>query len=657
MDFFLWACALAMFASFVSPGFAQEALLEKFSPQERETADESENILQELLGAPLDLNCATPAELQRLPFLSRRQIDTFVAQRKNEIYFSKIEEALAALQVHGDTLALCRAIFKASPPPSRPSEKSWSAHLLWRSGRPANIDGRWPGPKYRSYQRLLLQRKNMQAGLLLERDAGESRWDDHRVFYLKWQQYADRGWQIIAGNYQIEWGHGLAFWSPYRTGITSDVQAPARRWGRGVRPFLSAYENFSLCGATVWQRWRALHFLAFAGRQKYDAHLRQEEYAVRYRDSGYHRSAAEIAARKNLVENAGGGGIVIGEGMRSLGLLLYASRYSRAWQVDDPGVDHFAFTGKRNAVASITGSWREQELFASFEIAASQSGGKAGSLAFAAEYNHWAWALAFHHAEVDFHSPHGLSPADDDRAPAGSTGYEAGLSFRPVKAAHAEFFHHHSQNLWRTSALPLPSRRRRWGCNFEWRGPAQAHFILRYYRSGSEYLLRPPDRPFALQLPQELESVRFELRQRFSRKIEMRPRLDFARESRQQMEMLASQSMGAAETAWRRQNIATPWGMALSLDFTCRLSPGVQLSFRQAIFDTSVPIYAYENDLPGVFTVQALRERGARRYIYVHLQAWERIGMSGKIAETEARISALQTHKSFSWNAQIDWAF
>jgi hypothetical protein len=302
----LWGCSLIVFASFLSLCFAQEALLEKYSQQEQESGDEAENILQELLAAPLDLNQATPAELRRLPFLSRYQIDAFLAHRKTVIYYSSLDEAIAALRVRGDTLALCRSAFRVSLPPGLRAEEDWQAHLRWRLGRPAETDARWPGPPYRNYQRLQIRRGEIRAGALLERDPGESDWDDHLAFYVQWQkQHTQSGWKIVLGNYQIEWGHGLAFWSSYRTSISADAHAAARLWGRGVRPFLSSSENSALHGGALLRHRHALHFLSFASVQKYDAHLRDGMYAVRYNTSGYHRSARKWWNEKTCGKKSG----------------------------------------------------------------------------------------------------------------------------------------------------------------------------------------------------------------------------------------------------------------------------------------------------------------------------------------------------------------
>ncbi len=649
---------LAVLASFFTSCFAQEALLEKFFQQEQESGDGAENILQELLAAPLDLNLAAPAELLRLPFLSREQIAAFLAHRKTAVYYSNLEEALAALRVSGDTLALCRHVFKTSAPPGVKAEQPWQANVRWRIGRPPEIDPRWPGPAYRHYQRLQVQWGEIQTGALFERDAGESRWDDHRAFYLQWQgQRAEQGWRMIAGSYQIEWGHGLAFWSPYLTSISSDVHAPARHRGRGVRPFLSSSENSSLYGGAVLRHWRALQILSFASAQKYDAHFRGTTHAVRYNDSGYHRSTREISEQKNLQERAWGGGLQIGTAGHALGLLVYTAHYSHPWQADDAAVDHFAFTGKHNAVASLTGHWRERDLYGSFEIAASRSGGKAGSVIVAGEQRHWAWTMAWHYAEVDFHSPHGLNPSEGTNTPAGATGYEAGLTCQPVPAVTGEFYYQRAQNLWQTSTLPFPPQHRRCGGTITWKAHRQLHFLLRYHRSGNEYLAHRNSGVLAApQLPQQIETIRFELAQWFADRLRLRPRLDFARELRQQTVILTLATAPGYQPTLRRQNTAGPWGAALSLDFAWRISARIHFSFGQAVFDTAVPVYYYENDLPGIFTVQALRERGARRYIYLHLKAFGHARLGLKFAETNREVSTFLAQTQRAWGVQIDWA-
>jgi hypothetical protein len=293
-------------------------------------------------------------------------------------------------------------------------------------------------------------------------------------------------------------------------------------------------------------------------------------------------------------------------------------------------------------------------LAGSFEIAASYHGGKAGSLVVTGEQKQWAWTLALHHVEVNFHSPHGQGPAENSNSASGETGYEAGLTARPLARLTGEFYYQRAQNLWRTSTLPFPASRHRFGGNIEWRAQTQLQFLLRYCHSGNEYLQRTA-LAFSQQLPRWTENVRIELSQWFADKFRLRPRMDFARELRRQTELIPPGATPAQAHEWHRRDAAGPWGAALALDFTWRASTRVALSFRQAIFDTSVPIYYYENDLPGIFTVQALRERGTRRYIYLQLKAFGQVNLSGKIVETEQQASAFRMQKKLSWGAQIDW--
>ena len=180
--------------------------------------------------------------------------------------------------------------------------------------------------------------------------------------------------------------------------------------------------------------------------------------------------------------------------------------------------------------------------------------------------------------------------------------------------------------------------------------------LLRYSRSGNEYLWRNgTGLILEQQLPRQTENIRLELAQWFAHKIKWRPRLNFARELRQRTELIQPAS-DLHELEWRRQDTAGPWGAALALDCIWHISKKFHVSFGQVIFDTEAPIYYYENDLPGIFTVPALRERGARRYIYLHLKAFGRASLSAKIAETEQQIApAMPPRIRRSWGVQMDW--
>lgn len=626
-------------AGLATSGFAQEDLLEKFLQSEQEYDETSESWLQELLAAPWDLNRVEAAELQRLPFLAQTQVNAFLAQREREVYFSDLEQALFALQVHGDTLALCRTIFTASLPPALRSRKTFDFALRSRSGEPATVEPSWQGPKYRWYNRIRMQYGAIHFGALTERDPGEVRWDDHRAWHLEWR--LPRG-RVLFGNFQTEWGMGLAQWGPYAATMASDVRAAARRIGRGVTPFLSSNESAMYEGiavSQVWKHWAAFAFVSAINR---DVTLDETQSAINFRSSGYHRTASELAQRDNLRERAGGGTLQyrFGRG-RAIGALFYLAHFNRAWQAANPAVDFFNFTGTQNELLSLAGSWQWTKQAINFEIAQSRSHGKAAAFVFSTEEGWLHATIALFHADRNFHSLQGRSLAGSDDPPQGESGYSAGLRLQPRKNLYVEIYYQREQKLWRTQALLLPPHASRTGVHLEWRAAADLRLRLRYSFAGNEGLVHTREQ--TLQTTSGIERFRCELEHRLATRLVFKPRFDLVR--------ARPARPNAAPSTTNVQRPGTAMAMEVSYQFSSRFS----LNFRQSHFDSFLPIYQYERDLPGSFTSVALRERGFRRYIYWYLTLHPNLSVTGKISGVQPDFFSTTARSSFTWGLQLDW--
>lgn len=631
----------ALAFSLTLPCLAQEDLLEKFSQQEQESDTASESWLQELLNAPRDLNRSSAAELQRLPFLTHSQINAFLAQRNREIYFTNLEAALLALQVRGDTLAFCRTIFIISPPPTVHTNPAWSATVRTRSGVPATIEANWLGPEHRLYHRVQSAYGAFHLGALTERDPGEVQWNDHRVWYVEWQPARNR---VLVGNFQAEWGLGLAQWGPYAATITSEVHAASHRWGRGLVPYLSTNESAGYKGVAASHEGRHWATFAFISSNPRDVTLRDNQIVVGYRTSGYHRTASEIAQRDNLRERTSGAALQYRFGAgRELGFMYHSVRFSRAWQVDNRRESFFDFIGTRNEVFSLAGAWQWTKSALSFEIAQSRSQGKAAALTLSIQEEWLSWTLALFHADRNFHSPHGRSLAESDSPIQAESGYALGLTWQPHAHVRGEFFYQREQSLWRTNTLPLPPQARHAGAQIEFKILPDLRMRWRYTFAENERL----ETVFGqiLQTRHGIERWRGELEQKLSARLRLRPRVDVVRPRKS--------GLVTATPSTSQQNTV---GMALSLELLWQISSKVTLNVRQSHYDSALPIYQYERDLPGVFTVVALRERGIRRYIYGHLKLHPNFSLAGKISFREPERDTASARSSLAWGLQFDWA-
>jgi hypothetical protein len=632
---------------------AQEILLEKLSEQEAENNPEAENALLELLSHPLDANRLSHEDLSHLPFLTRAQIDGFLTQRKTRGGFKNLDEALAVLEVAGDTLALCREIFFVSPPKSSLPPRLTTR---WRITRPATIDDSWLGAPYRAYERATFTAGDFSLGVLAERDPGERRWDDHRLFYGRWQRGENtKGWQLLAGNYQIEWAQGLALWGPYATSTSADVHAASRREGRGLLPYLSGDENAALRGGAFSWRQRNFFLLAFTSSQRLDVTLRDSASAENFYVSGYHRTRTELARYKTLRERMAGAAMKFKWRNRlELGLLAYRSKYDKSWIRPDLAVGHFDFTGQTNDVLDLFFSWTTNELQTHLEVAKSRSGGIAGSVVMSGEAAALRWTAESHYYARDFHSPHGRGAGSFGDPPQNEFGYSLGLGKRLRRGLTGEFFATKSRELWRTRALPLPGSQLTTGARLEWKIRRDLTMHLRWQRTREDEIIdagrasaSTAVMPFShiiardLIAPQFRQSGRWRLDYRASPTLRLTSRLDLAWQPYFQTEPDADPQLA----------------LALSEELRWAITTWLIITSRYTLFDVpaSTAIYQYEQDLPGVFTSVALRERGRRAYIYLRYLSALGFELSLKLAVTERERSIFDQIRSISRGAQIDW--
>ncbi|MDZ7362712.1 MAG: helix-hairpin-helix domain-containing protein [candidate division KSB1 bacterium] len=621
---------LAVLLCLPSFAIAQETLIEQLSEQEAENNAENENHLQELLSHPLEINQLNREDLLRLPFLWPAQINAFLQQREKVGAFKNLDEALAALEVTGDTLALCREIFFLSSP--RLIEvKNFS--VRWRMTRPATVEERWLGPPYRSYERAMISTGALALGVLAERDPGEQRLDDHRLFYGLWQAGSQKNMRrVIAGNYQIEWAQGLLLWSPYGMTLSAEVHAASRREGRGLLPYLSGDENAALRGGALAWTWPRLALLAFASSQRLNARL-IESAVVSYDESGYHRTATELSHRRTLQEKIVGAAIKMNWPDKvALGVLAYRSEYDKEWIRRNLSTSYFDFSGRVNELIGFSLSSTAAGLQANVELAKSRSGGVAGSAVLSGEASRLRWTVESHYYDRNFHSPRGRGFNSIADPPQNEFGYSLGLSRHLRRGLWAEIFVAKRQDLWRTTSLPLPGAQLRAGARLDWKIQRGLLLQMRWQQTRRDELMSATSKIIS---PQSRHSGRLKIDYQASAALRLTLRLDIAEKS----------------------PLAAKHGLALSQEAQWKMHRRWQITTRYTLFDTpaQAPIYLYEHDLPGIFTNFALRERGRRAYIYLRYLSTFGLDFSLKLAGTELDRSIFEHRRSGAWGAQIDW--
>ena len=623
-------------------GLAQDDFLSRLLENE-EDADES--ALMELEEQPLDVRKVSRDELLRLPFLTQSQIDGFLVARERSGNWQTEDEAVAALEVTGDTLAFCRKIFYLPQQEKTPLQFSSRIRIV----HPSTSEESWQGSAYRNYQTLRAEYRGFTAGALAERDPGEKRFDDLSLFFIKGQkQFGATNVELIAGDFFMEWGQGLALWGPYGQSIGASAIAPVRRRARGLRPYLSADENFAFRGAALSVTRGLFDVTLFASRANLDASLLDSTTIGLSSTGGLHRTESELAKSNLAEEKAASLSLTLNKKKWRAGVLFFNQKYDRSVQPSPHPSNFFDFAGRENRLMSFHGELGLAHFLFSGEWAMGKNSAQAYQSTFEVEAKPLFLAGAFWEYDENFYSSRGRGFGSFANSPQNESGQYLGLRLTPAPRWNLEAYLQIRSFPWRTFSLPLPGATRDFGVIVEWK-KAGWHLRGRWRdRNQEESIAAQENAGRDLIAMQNRRTFLFEVRQQVNPSVQFLTRLDV---HSYKLDAFGQQT---------NQSIKPRSGFALSEEIGWQPSAWLRLYARLSVFESpeSEAIYVYERDLPGLITNFSLREKGERGYIFVVVQAARRLQFSAK-ASRLWRLSDGDnaTNSRVAWSAQLDWRF
>ncbi len=229
----------------------------------------------------------------------------------------------------------------------------------------------------RYYMRLRYSyRNNLSMGITAEKDPGEqffkgaqkNGFDFYSAHaYYKGGKYL-RG--VALGDYQVQIGQGLNFWSGYAFGKTADV-TNIKKNAQALKPYTSVDENRFLRGAAIDLGYKNWELTLFGSYKKVDASKIADslyddlEFVSSINLTGFHRTNSEIAKKNNLQEMIAGGNLRYQLRNLSLGIAGVFQGYDRDYTKDLKPYNQFDFRGKSTTSLSADYSyvWRNINLF------------------------------------------------------------------------------------------------------------------------------------------------------------------------------------------------------------------------------------------------------------------------------------------------------
>lgn len=318
-----------------------------------DTDEESENselfdLLEDLIQNPIDINTADINELQRLPGIDPFKANVLIEHRNKYGLFYSINELFSIRDL--DTKSIQSILPFVTVSSLNQESQSINdnnintssfldrSKLFIRSRimndlqtRNAFLNGRYEGSKLKSYNRMLYNySNNFQLGFLTEKDPGEKSFTDFASFHLQAKEIGIIK-SFIVGDYVLEYGQGLALWSPFGFSKGADAIYPVKKKSRYLRPYTSSLEYRFFRGASTRINLGNFDITTFYSYNTFDATIDSITGEITsFGQTGYHRTANELN-RKGAVNSRVIGGVLDYSFLsnQKVGLIVYNTSFDR----------------------------------------------------------------------------------------------------------------------------------------------------------------------------------------------------------------------------------------------------------------------------------------------------------------------------------------
>jgi hypothetical protein len=289
-----------------------ERLLENSQDERGVLADE----LDWLREHPANLCTATIEDLQQIPSVTRLLAQNIVTMRQQQQYNS-IADLLNVEGMTQEQFITMRPYVIAVPQSAALYSVQYrtrsASEVEQRKGYRENV---YQGSSLKEYNRLtasvadsaeiFLGISALEVGALAEKDAGERALTDFTTAYVAGIIPALHA-RFIIGDYLFESAAGLVFNQSYLVSKSSDVIAPVRNNGTGIRPFRSTNENGYFHGIAASAEWNTIKMQMMFSRHAINATVDSMGAITSFDASGLFRTENEQAHRNSASEQIIGG--------------------------------------------------------------------------------------------------------------------------------------------------------------------------------------------------------------------------------------------------------------------------------------------------------------------------------------------------------------
>lgn len=304
------------------------------------------DVLEYLSQNPILINNASVKDLLQIPFLNLTTAKAIIRHRNllGGIYdvdqlrfvagvsFETIEKILPFIKLGDEQPLEFREIFQEALSDFKVNIRTRGIYDL--QPKYGFTSSKFPNSRIKTYNRFLSEYSNkFRIGVLFEKDPGEKKINDFTTFHiqLKNMEYIKN---LVIGDFNFEFGQGLAFWSRYAFSKGTEAVEVLPRNSRGLIPYLSTDENQFLRGISLVSEHNNFTFSTFFSSKFLDASVDSTTNLITsLRIDGLHRTQNEINKKNNITENLFGVAIEYNlNEFGNIGLLFYQNSFSNSFE-------------------------------------------------------------------------------------------------------------------------------------------------------------------------------------------------------------------------------------------------------------------------------------------------------------------------------------
>ncbi len=614
-----------------------ESIAEGNEENETDLIQLAEN-LQLLKNNPLEVNFSESEDLEKIPYLNVFQVNNLLQYRKRTGLIYSPYELMAIKGFDKETIEQILPYLSFNTQKSVPNLKlknmlRYSRHdiiirgtqvLQERKGFIDSLDNGYLGSPQNLYLRYKwTYRDYLSVGFVAQQDAGEpfggpyqNTGVDFLAGHVALTNYGNLQ-SLIIGDYQAQFGQGMALWSSLAFGKSAEA-IEIKRYAPGFRAYTGSEENRFFRGAAATYRFfNAVDVSAFYSNNNIDANrvvtdsTGTVDFVSSLQTTGLHRTVNELEDKNANTLKALGGNINLKANNFSLGATVVNYQLATALEAGTQLYQKFRFSGSELTNFSVDANYLFRNLNIFGELAGDDKQKLAGSIGFQSNPAD-GFYLTVLYRNIDkqyralFNAPFAESGNYGEKGTYIGTQWQLNKTF--VLKSYADIY----RFSWLRFGVDGPSRGRDLLSQLE---VNLSRYFSGYIRLKNEVQETNSDGDEAIRklVDRSKTTLRFHVAYSLSPQVKMASR---------------------AEYAFYKQENQDDRGFVVFQDLRYQFKRiPLQLTTRFAVIDVDsydARIYAYESDITYAFSIPPYYGRSSRFYLLVDYDIAPRINLQAR---------------------------